>query len=130
MLSYLIRRFAQMLLTLFIVSIISFLIVALAPGDPYASVLDPETKPADLERQRDKGGYDQPVVQKYLKFYGDFFTDLHAVITDREGYDWHLVSDKTKEAVIPTMWRKMKVTLPLVIVGMIVFWTLSFPIGI
>ena len=130
MFAYLIRRFAQMALTLFIVSIISFLIVALAPGDPYAAQMDPDAKPADIERQRDKGGYDQPVVQKYIKFYSDFFSDLHAVVMGKEGYDWHLVSDKTREPVIPTMWRKLQVTLPLVIVGMIIFWTLSFPIGI
>ncbi|MBX3475765.1 MAG: ABC transporter permease [Planctomycetes bacterium] len=130
MISYIIRRLLQMGITLFVVSILSFLLVVLAPGDPFAGHLDPNALPADIERQRDTGGYDDPVVTKYLTFYGNFFSDLGAAFSPSAGYEWKLVSNITKEPVLPTMWRKMLVTLPLVILTTIIVWTLSFPIGI
>lgn len=131
MASYILRRLLQMGLTLFVVSILSFLIVALSPGDPYASQLDPKKTDADKERQRDSVGYDDPVVQKYLNFYGDFFSDLGAIVTFRaDEHEWKLNSFTAKEPVLPTMWRKMLVTLPLVLVTTLVVWTLSFPIGV
>jgi peptide/nickel transport system permease protein len=133
MLTYIVRRLFQMALTLFIVSIIGFLVVALAPGDPLASQLDPKKTDADLERRRDEIGYDDPVVKKYLDFYSKFFADLGAVVGVGSGdgdYSWKLTSETSKEPVLPTMWRKMLVTLPLLIVTTIVVWSLSFPVGI
>ena len=133
MLTYIIRRIFQMGITLFIVSVLSFLIVALSPGDPYASQLDPKKKPADLERQRDALGYDDPVATKYVKFYRAFFNDLAVVANpfrDTKGHEWRLTSHVSKEPVLPTMWSKMLITLPLVLVTTLVVWTLSFPIGI
>ena len=134
MLTYIIRRLFQMVLTLWVVSVLSFLIVALSPGDPLASQLDPKKTPADLERRRDEIGYDDPVVMKYIDFYSKFFADLGAVVKKRFGgadeYSWKLTSETSKEAILPTMWRKMLVTLPLVIVDTLLIWGLSFPIGI
>lgn len=130
MLSYIVRRLIQMGLTLVIISVLSFLIVALAPGDPYAAQLDPKAKPSDIERQRDQMGYDDPVVQKYIKFYDQFFSDLAAVVTGDSSHEWRLKSARTKEPVLPTMWQKMLITLPLVILTTIITWTLSFPVGI
>lgn len=130
MLAYIVRRVFQMGLTLFAISVIAFLVMALAPGDPYASQLDPKAKPADIERKLDQMGYDDPVVNKYFKFYGGFFVDLGAVVTQKSDHDWQVTSGKTKIPVLPTMWRKMKVTLPLVLLTTLIMWTLSFPIGI
>lgn len=130
MVSYILRRLIQMGLTLVIISVLSFLVVALAPGDPYASQLDPKAKPADIERQRDQMGYDDPVVQKYVTFYKQFFSDLGAVVTNDTAHEWRLRSARTKEPVLPTMWEKMLITLPLVILTTLITWTLSFPVGI
>jgi peptide/nickel transport system permease protein len=130
MFAYIVRRLMQMAVTLVVVSILTFLLVVLAPGDPFAAQLDPNQVPADIERQRDTGGFDDPILQKYVGFYRDFLRDLWAVVWPEEDYSWRLVSQNTKEPVLPTMWRKMLITLPLVIVTTIVTWTLSFPIGI
>ncbi|MEZ5991609.1 MAG: ABC transporter permease [Planctomycetota bacterium] len=130
MISYIVRRIFQMGITLVLISVFSFLIVALAPGDPFASQLDPKAKPSDIERQRDQMGYDDPVVQKYIKFYSQFFSDLGAVITGNDTHEWKLRSARTKENVLPTMWNKMLITLPLVLLTTLITWTLSFPVGI
>ena len=137
MVSYIIRRLFQMGITLFVVSILSFLIVALAPGDPFDKEIDPTALPADKERQRDASGYDDPVFVKYTNFYGAFFHDLSQIIpglgpdTDAgEKVEWNLISNTSKVNVFPTRWRKMLVTLPLVILTILITWTLSFPVGI
>ena len=130
MISYIVRRIFQMGITLVLISVFSFLIVALAPGDPFASQLDPKAKPSDIERQRDQMGYDDPVTQKYVKFYTQFFSDLGAVITGNDAHEWKLRSARTKENVLPTMWNKMLITLPLVLLTTLITWTLSFPVGI
>lgn len=133
MFSYIVRRLLQMALTLFVVSILSFLIVALAPGDPYDKNLDPNTTPADVERQRDATGYDDPVMVKYTTYYSSFFTDLGAVASGASAeaeHEWKLISYQSKSPILPTMWDKMLVTLPLVIVTTLIMWTLSFPVGI
>ncbi|MBP9890349.1 MAG: ABC transporter permease [Planctomycetes bacterium] len=133
MFAYIIRRLIQMGFTLFVVSVLSFLIVALAPGDPYAGQIDPKSKPIDVERQRDKEGFDDPVLSKYISFYKALFTDFATAVmqpfSDGES-QWELRSIKTKEPILPTMWDKTLVTLPLVIVETLIIWTLAFPLGI
>ena len=133
--AYVIRRVLQMLFTLFLISIISFLIVALAPGDPYSQNMDPNAKPADAERQRDKVGYDDPVFDKYVNFYSSFFQDGTVFVAQKltsgyDDYDWKLRSMHSKSPILPTMWRKMFVTLPLVILTLMITWSLSFPVGV
>jgi peptide/nickel transport system permease protein len=133
MISYIIRRLFQMGITLFIVSVLSFVIVSLAPGDPYATQLDRNKKDSDLERQRDQIGFDDPIVVRYTTFYKRFFSDMGKVITlgaTQTDTKWQLTSQTTQEPVLPTMWQKMLVSLPLVILTMLVTWTLSFPVGI
>jgi peptide/nickel transport system permease protein len=122
-------------ITLFVVSILSFLIVALAPGDPYDKTLDPNSTDSDIERQRDVTGYDDPVTVKYTTYYSNFFGDLWAAADmnffgGSEDHEWKLISYRTREPILPTMWRKMLVTLPLVILTTVIVWTLSFPVGI
>lgn len=130
MLSYIIRRLLQMAVTLFIISIISFVISALSPTDPYAAQLDPKKTATDLERQRDQEGFDDPIAKKYVLFYKRFFSDLGAVISGNEDHVWQLTSLKTRAPVLPTMWSKMLVSLPLFIVTTLIVWTMSFPVGI
>lgn len=130
MFAYIIRRLIQMAVTLFIISIISFVISALSPTDPYAAQLDPKKTATDLERQRDQEGFDDPIARKYVLFYKRFFTDLGAVITQDENHVWQLTSLKTRAPVLPTMWQKMLVSLPLFIVTTLIVWTMSFPVGI
>lgn len=130
MFAYIIRRLLQMVVTLFLISIISFVISALSPTDPYAAQLDPKKTATDLERQRDQEGFDDPIATKYVLFYQRFFSDLGAVITQDDEHVWQLRSLKTRAPILPTMWSKMLVSLPLFIVTTLIVWTMSFPIGI
>lgn len=75
MLRYTLRRFAQMVFMLFLLSILVFFLFALMPGDFFSG--NRKLKPARLAELRALYGLDQPTIVRYfiwLKnvFHGDF----------------------------------------------------------
>ncbi len=68
---YLIRRVAQMIPLLIAISIVSFLIIKAAPGDPTMVYVDPNKPPPsaeDLARIRADLGLDQPLPVQYARW--------------------------------------------------------------
>ncbi len=131
MFSYVVRRVLQMLVTLFVISILGFGIVFSAPGDPFSEGLNPEADPIAAVIKTEEYRLNAPLYEQYVFFYGSMMRDFGVLIT--EGVDsggFSLRSFKTNEAVVPTMWRKMLVTLPLFVVTTLLMWTFAFPIGI
>ncbi len=118
MLSFIGRSVVQKSITLFFVSIVSFLIIHLAPGEPsQIDPLNPKFTPEVLERFRKEFHLDKPLHIQYLYFYRDFFTGK-------------TVSWKDNQSVLGKIWERFLNSLPLFVVGTIITWTLSFPIGI
>ena len=75
MFSFTIRSFFQKLLTLFFISIISFLVVYLAPGEPsQIDPLNPKFTPEDLVKFRQEFNLDKPLHIQYYLFYKNLFT--------------------------------------------------------
>ena len=75
MLSFIGRSFVQKTLTLIFVSIISFLIIHLAPGKPsQVDPLNPKFTPEMVERFRQAFHLDKPLYVQYFYFYRDLFT--------------------------------------------------------
>lgn len=118
MLSFIGRSIIQKIITLFFVSVISFLIIHLAPGEPsQVDPLNPKFTPEIVERFRKEFHLDKPLYTQYLYFYRDLFAG-------------RTVSWKDNQPVLGKMWERFLNSLPLFIVGTIITWTLSFPIGI
>jgi peptide/nickel transport system permease protein len=118
MVSFIGRSIVQKVVTLFFVSIISFSIVHLAPGKPsQVDPLNPKFTPEMVERFRVAFNLDKPLYVQYLYFYRDLFTGK-------------TVSWKDNQSVLGKIWERFLNSLPLFIVGTILTWTLSFPIGI
>lgn len=118
MLSFIARSSLQKLITLFFVSIVSFVIIHLAPGEPsQVDPLNPKFTPEIVERFRREFHLDKPLYQQYLYFYRDLFTGK-------------TVSWKDNEPVLSKIEERFLNSLPLFIVGTLITWTLSFPIGI
>ena len=118
MLSFIGRSAVQKIITLFFVSIISFLIIHLAPGEPsQVDPLNPKFTPEMVERFRQEFHLDKPLYVQYLYFYRDLLTG-------------RTVSWKDNRSVLLKIWERFLNSLPLFIVGTILTWTLSFPIGI
>jgi len=118
MLSFIGRSIIQKVITLFFVSVISFLIIHLAPGEPsQVDPLNPKFTPEIVERFRKEFHLDKPLYIQYLYFYRDLLTGT-------------TVSWKDNQPVLGKMWERFLNSLPLFIVGTLITWTLSFPIGI
>ena len=69
--SYFLRRLIQFIPSLFIISIIAFFVMRLAPGDPIAMYANPEKRTLSVEEIqyiRHKIGLDQPIYVQYYKW--------------------------------------------------------------
>jgi len=63
---YFARRLLQLIPLLMGISLLSFLVMHLAPGDPTALFVDPNVKPEELARVRANWGLDKPIFVQYL----------------------------------------------------------------
>ncbi len=118
MVSFIGRSFVQKIITLFFVSIVSFLIIHLAPGKPsQVDPMNPKFTPEMVERFSKEFHLDKPLYVQYVYFYQDLFTGKTA--------SW-----KDNQSVLKKIWERFLNSLPLFIVGTLITWTLSFPVGI
>jgi len=118
MLAFLGRSTIQKLITLFFVSVISFLIIHLAPGEPsQIDPLNPKFTQEVLERFRKQFHLDEPLYKQYYIFYRDLFAGKS-------------VSWKDNRPVLGKIYERFLNSLPLFILGTLITWTLSFPVGI
>jgi peptide/nickel transport system permease protein len=63
---YLARRFAQGVVVVFLVVTATFVLIRVAPGDPFAGSLDGPTVPADVRQAwRDRYCFDCPMLEQY-----------------------------------------------------------------
>ncbi|MCF8109318.1 MAG: ABC transporter permease [Desulfohalobiaceae bacterium] len=118
MLGFLARSVVQKLITLFFVSIASFLIIHLAPGRPsQIDPMNPKFTPEVMERFQKEFHLDKPLPQQYLLFYQGLLSGT-------------IVSWKDNRPVLAKIWERFLNSLPLFIVGTLLTWTISFPLGI
>ncbi len=118
MLSFIGRSLVQKIITLFFVSIVSFLIIHLAPGEPsQVDPMNPKFTPEMVERFRQAFHLDKPLYIQYLYFYRDLFAGK-------------TISWKDNQPALKKIWERFLNSLPLFVVGTILTWTISFPVGI
>jgi peptide/nickel transport system permease protein len=125
MLAYVARRLLYMIPTLIAISIVSFILIQLPPGDFVTSLaaqmsqmgdtIDPNT----LAMLRTQYGLDEPIWVQYwiwisnIVFEGNF----------GRSFDWDApVSD--------LLWNRLGLTFVLAFTALVVTWMVSFPIGI
>lgn len=118
MLEFLGKSLVQKLITLFFVSVVSFLIIHLAPGEPsQIDPLNPKFTPEIVERMRAEFHLDKPLYIQYIYFYQGLFTG-------------RIKSWRDNLPVLGKIWERFLNSLPLFIVGTLLTWTFSFPVGI
>jgi len=118
MIAFIGRSIVQKLITLFFISVVSFLIIHLAPGSPsQVDPLNPKFTPEMVERFRQEFHLDKPLTTQYALFYQNFFTG-------------RIVSWKDNQPVLGKIAERFLNSLPLFVVGTLLTWTLSFPVGI
>jgi len=63
---YILKRLIFTIPLIFAVTVISFLIIHLSPGDPTAMLINPRTRPEDRERIRENLGLNKPLYEQYF----------------------------------------------------------------
>lgn len=117
---YVVKRSLQGLLTLFLVSVLSFLIIQLAPGD-YLDTLrqNPKISPERIEEYRRQFGLDQPIIVQYWRW-------LVQVVT-RGNFGTSFVYQRSVSSLL---WERVPATLLLAIASTIITWAIAIPLGI
>lgn len=117
---YVIRRLAQAIPLLVAISLLTFLIVEIAPGDAAQMYIDPDhgTDPAYIQQVRLSLGLEQPVYTRYLAWLGKTLTgDL--------GFSF-----RTRRAVSLEVGDRLPNTLLLSGTSLLLSFLLAVPIGV
>ena len=135
MLTYTIRRLILAVPTLIVISIVIFLLLALAPGDPTSSL--PLTIPPEVRQQiRESLGLGQPIHIRYLLWLQQMVViePLHAIgaITglDVAPDGQRILSYQTRSPVMDIVLQRLPQTLWVVGLAYVVGVLIALPIGI
>ena len=115
--SYLIRRLLYTLITLFGISVISWVIITQAPGSPIALTLDPKVSPKIIEQMEKNYDLDKPVTQQYFLWLKRLFTGK-------------LYSFKDGRPVLDKIGERIWNTLLLNLIAVLIIFSLAIPLGI
>jgi peptide/nickel transport system permease protein len=121
MLAYISKRILLIVPALLFVSIISFSMVYLAPGDPAEVLLmspDGSPSPEAIDAFRVRMGLDQPIHVQYLRW-------LDNVVHGDLGYSY-----MSEQPVTGAIMKSFRATLKLSVVSMIISIIVSIPLGI
>jgi peptide/nickel transport system permease protein len=135
MLTFTIRRLILSIPTLLFISLVIFLLLQLAPGDPMAQV--PLTVPPEVkQKMREALGLGQPIHIQYLKWLVQFFWVEPQVLFDHmfgtgfaEG-KLRVISWQTRSPVMDIVVQRLPQTLLVVGMSYVVGIIIAIPIGI
>ncbi|MCY3877642.1 MAG: ABC transporter permease [Rhodobacteraceae bacterium] len=135
MLQYTIRRTLFAIPTLLLISLVIFLLLDLAPGDPTAQL--PLTIPPDVkEKIRVSLGLGEPIHIRYLLWLNQFFVNepLHILseltAMDLSGDRQRVISWQTRSPVVDIIVQRLPQTLWVVGLSYVVGVAIALPIGI
>lgn len=115
---YLIRRLLIMIPVLIGITFINFFIINLAPGDAVDLMIDPNVSEADKKVRREALGLDDPFLVRYFGW-------MRELVRGNLGYSY-----ATYEPVAKRVGERVKPTLILGGVSMLLAYALALPLGI
>ena len=118
MTNYFASRLAGTVPVLLLISLLVFLLIHAAPGDPTLLLLGEETNAAEVAKAKERWGLDQPLYIQYLKFLksaaaGDFGRSF-----------------KYTEPVLRVIMTRLPATIELAIFAIIIATLLAIPLGV
>ena len=125
MLQYIARRVLMMIPTLFAISIVTFIIIQLPPGDfftTYISNLSAQGESVDqtmVEAIKQEYGFDQPIYVQYAKWMTNILTKGDFGRSFQRG-----------KPVTEVIGDRLALTVALSLFALVVTWIIAFPIGI
>jgi len=118
LLQYVTRRVLLAIPTLIFVSILVFLMVHLAPGDPARLMVNPKLGEAAIQAKRHELGLDRPFYIQYLFF-------MEGVLTGNLGFSLY-----THEKISTLIFQRLPNTLILTAVGLLLAYLIAVPLGV
>lgn len=113
-----IKRLLNMIPMLFFITIISFILMHLAPGDPLQAYISPDMNVEDIERIRESLGLNDPIIVQYFKW-------LFNTIQGNLGYS--MVNSKP---VLNLILERLGPTILLSGSALIISIMISIPVGL
>ncbi len=117
MTAYLLKRIAQAVLVLLGVSLVSFTLISLVPGDPARVLAGQQATPALLAQIRHGWGLDRPVPLRYLSYMG------HVL---RGDFGHSYIED---EDVLPALLSRLPQTAELAVAAILCELLVALPLG-
>lgn len=118
MLQYIVRRLFSLVFILLGVSVVVFLLVHLAPGDPVRIMLGEEATIADVERLNRIYGFDQPLPVQYARWL------VRAVQGDLG------LSIRQQVPVTRIIWERMPATIEMALWSLVIAIGIGVPLGV
>jgi peptide/nickel transport system permease protein len=118
MLRYLLGRIVATIPVVVLISVLVFLLIHAAPGDPADLLLSEEASAADIAEARHRWGLDQPIYVQYLRFLGNVATGDFGI------------SFKYSDPVIGLIGERLPATVELAIASMLIALMVGIPLGV
>lgn len=115
---YILKRIVQIIPVIFLVSILSFLIIHSAPGDPINMYIKPEMTEYEIEQLREQMGLNGSVISQY-------FSWLKNVLQGNWGYS--LISNRP---VLELILSKLPSTMLLMACSLVLSVVIAIPLGL
>jgi ABC-type dipeptide/oligopeptide/nickel transport system permease component len=118
MTGYLVQRLVGTVPVLLLVSLLVFLLIHAAPGDPTLLLLGEETNTAEVAKAKERWGLDRPLYIQYLKF-------IASAATGEFGKSF-----KYAEPVTRVIKTRLPATIELAFFSIIIATLLAIPLGV
>ena len=115
---YLLHRLAGTIPVLFLISLLVFLLIHAAPGDPTLLLLGEETNAAEVAKAKERWGLDQPLYVQYWKF-------LKSALIGDFGKSF-----KYAEPVLNVVKSRLPATIELAVCAILIATVLAIPLGV
>ena len=116
--TYLLRRLVGTIPVMILISMLVFLLIQAAPGDPTLMLLGEDSTQEDIERARIRWGLDQPIYVQYVKF---FMSAAQGNFGQSFKYD---------EPVLDVIVNRIPATLELATASVIIAIVFAIPLGV
>lgn len=118
MVSYVLKRLGQTVLTAFLTILTVFVLLRLAPGDPAYNYAPPNPSTEQLEAIRKQFGLDQPLLQQFWTFLSNLF---HGDVG---------TSFQFKQPALQVVMDRLPYTITLAIAAIVVTTIIAVPLGV
>ena len=120
MTTYILRRFAIAIPMLVAISLVTFVVINLAPGDPVTAMINPQAqlRAGDLERMRERLGLNKPIPVRYAIWLGE-------VARGNFGYGL-----QTGKPVLSLIGERVFATLELVLAALLIATIIGTVLGV